>query len=116
MKSCSFLLLFTLKKVLRSSPSKCVLYPGLATGVLYAGATYTRVYTVNGHSALLPRIFFVSTHSLDPCLWGGSDHPTFDLPASLSGQQLHHSSGVYPQIQRLGAVEEMVWVGVAEGA
>ena len=69
----------------------------------------------------------VSTHSLDPCLWGESDHPAFGPPASIS---LHLASnsitpagfvyksrgkqcGVY-----VGAVEEMVCVvcvGVAEG-
>ena len=26
----------------------------------------------------------LSTHSLDPCLWGESDHPAFGPPASLS--------------------------------
>ena len=26
----------------------------------------------------------VSTHSLDPCLWGESDHPAFGLSASIS--------------------------------
>ena len=26
----------------------------------------------------------VSTHSIDPCLWGESDHPAFDPPASIS--------------------------------
>ena len=44
-------------------------------------------------------LLLLSTHSLDPCLWGESDHPDFGPPASLSGQQLHHSSGVCPQIQ-----------------
>ena len=29
-------------------------------------------------------IVVVSTHSLDPCLWGESNHPTFGPPASLS--------------------------------
>ena len=46
----------TLEKVLRSSPLRCVLYPGFAKRglfsaksgcVLYADATYTRVYTVD---------------------------------------------------------------------
>ena len=27
--------------------------------------------------------FVVSTHSLDPCLWGESDHPAFGPPVSL---------------------------------
>ena len=26
----------------------------------------------------------MSTHSLDPCLWGESDHPAFGPPASIS--------------------------------
>ena len=26
----------------------------------------------------------MSTHSLDPCLWGDSDHPSFGPPASIS--------------------------------
>ena len=26
--------------------------------------------------------FIVSTHALDPCLWGKSDHPAFGPPAS----------------------------------
>ena len=51
-----FPLVFTLKKVLRSSPLKCVLYTGFAKGglfcaksgcVLYADATYTRVFMVH---------------------------------------------------------------------
>ena len=55
---------------------------------------------------------------------GESDVPTFGPSANLSGHQLHHSSGVCPQIQRrqcgayVGAVEEIVCVmcvGVAEG-
>ena len=29
-------------------------------------------------------VVVVSTHSLDPCLWGESDHPAFGPPASLS--------------------------------
>ena len=29
-------------------------------------------------------IAVVATHSLDPCLWGESDHPAFGPPASLS--------------------------------
>ena len=33
----------------------------------------------------------VSTHSLDPCLWGESDHPAFGPPASLS---LHLQRGL----------------------
>ena len=47
---------------------------------------------------------------------GESDHPAFGPPASLSGQQLYHSSGICPQIQGLhcgaylGEIEEMVWV------
>ena len=40
----------------------------------------------------------VSINSLDPCLWGESNHPAFG-PPDQSGQQLHHSSEVCPQIQ-----------------
>ena len=29
-------------------------------------------------------VLLLSTHSLDPCLWGESHHPAFDPPASLS--------------------------------
>ena len=29
-------------------------------------------------------LLLLSTHSLDPCLWGESDHPAFGPPASLS--------------------------------
>ena len=29
-------------------------------------------------------LVLLSTHSIDPCLWGESDHPTFGSPASLS--------------------------------
>ena len=29
-------------------------------------------------------VVVVSIHSLDPCLWGESDHPAFCLPVSLS--------------------------------
>ena len=28
--------------------------------------------------------FVVSTHSIDPCLWGESDHPAFGPPVSIS--------------------------------
>ena len=31
----------------------------------------------------------MSTHSLDPCLWGESDHPAFGSPASIS---IHRAS------------------------
>ena len=54
-------------------------------------------------SGTLQSVHFVvllSTHSFDPCLCvcgGGSDHPAIDPLASFppSGQQLHHSSGVF---------------------
>ena len=66
----------------------------------------------------------MSTHSLDPCLWGESDHPAVGPPASIS---LHlASSSITPagsvhksRGDNVGAVEEMVCVmclGVAEGA
>ena len=29
-------------------------------------------------------VSLLSTHSIDPCLWGESDHPAFGPPASLS--------------------------------
>ena len=29
-------------------------------------------------------VVVVSTHSIDPCLWGESDHPAFGPPASIS--------------------------------
>ena len=29
-------------------------------------------------------LLLLSTHSLDPCLWGEPDHPAFGLPVSLS--------------------------------
>ena len=50
----------------------------------------TALYVAMGVSLLL------STHSVDPCFGGESDHPAFGPPACLS---LHHSSGVCPQIQ-----------------
>ena len=40
--------------------------------------------TKNKYSNRLPYIVVVSTHSLDPCLWGESDHPAFGPPASIS--------------------------------
>ena len=71
----------------------------------------------------------VSTHSIDPCLWGGGSQIIPPLATnqhiSPSGQQLHHSSRDCPQIQGqqcgayVGAVEEMVCVmcvSVAKGA
>ena len=33
---------------------------------------------------LLLFAMMLSTHSLDPCLWGESDHPAFGPPANLS--------------------------------
>ena len=33
---------------------------------------------------LLDMLLLLSTHSLDPCVWGESDHPAFRQPASLS--------------------------------
>ena len=47
-------------------------------------------------------IWLLSTHFLDPCLWGGS--PIIPLLVhqqliSPSGQHLHHTSGICPQIQ-----------------
>ena len=69
----------------------------------------------------------LSNYSLDPCLWGESDHPDFGPPASLSlhlasssitpAGSVHKSRGesVWTYV---GAVEEMVCVmcvGVAEG-
>ena len=32
----------------------------------------------------LSKLIVVFTHSLDPCLWGESDHPAFGPPASIS--------------------------------
>ena len=45
--------------------------------------------------------FLLCTHSIDPCLWGESDHPAFGPQTSVSpsGQQLHHFRGVCLQIQ-----------------
>ena len=41
-------------------------------------------------------IVVVSTHSIDPCLWGKFDHPAFGAPASLS---LHlASSSITPAV------------------
>ena len=64
------------------------------------------------------------THSLDPCLWGESDPPAFNPPAGLSlhlasssitpAGSVHKSRG--DSVVRVGAVEEMVCVVVAEGA
>ena len=37
------------------------------------------------HTALFPLVVVVvSTHSLDPCLWGESDYPAFGLADSIS--------------------------------
>ena len=36
-------------------------------------------------------VVVVSTHSLDPCLWGESDHPAFGPPASISLHQASNS-------------------------
>ena len=71
----------------------------------------------------------LSTHCLDPCLWGGGVRVSCLWSTSQlippSGQQLHHSSGICPQIHGwqcgayVGEVEEMVCVvcmGVTEGA
>ena len=35
-------------------------------------------------SKLVSLVVVVFTHSLDPCLWGESDHPAFGPPASIS--------------------------------
>ena len=42
----------------------------------------------------------LSTHSLDPCLWGESDHPAFGPPASIS---LHLASN---SITTVGSVQK----------
>ena len=63
-------------------------------------------------------MLLLSTHSLDPCLWGESDHPAFGPSTSLS---LHLASSSITQAGSVhksrggayvGAVEEMVcmWV------
>ena len=45
-------------------------------------------YSANNHFIIYYVIFLLllllSTHSLDPCCWGESDHPAFGPPASLS--------------------------------
>ena len=41
-------------------------------------------------------VVVVSTHTLDPCLWGESDHPTFGPPASIS---LHLASSFITQAE-----------------
>ena len=65
----------------------------------------------------------LSTHSIDPCLWGESNHPAFGPPASLS---LHLASS---SITPAGSIHKsrggnvvLMWVqlkrwyvGVAEG-
>ena len=60
-------------------------------------------------------MLLLSTHYLDPCLWGESYHPTFGPPASLSlylasssitpAGSVHKSRG-----DNVGAVEEMMCV------
>ena len=57
----------------------------------------------------------LSTHSLDPCLWGESDRPAFGPPVSFS---VHLTScAVTPagsvhksRFDNVGAVEEMMCV------
>ena len=55
--------------------------------VIYASNTLDHIMSskavsrvVRGHCIVV----VVSTHSLDHCLWGESDHPTFGPPASIS--------------------------------
>ena len=36
------------------------------------------------HNYFYCQLLLLSTHSLDPCLWGEFDHPAFGLPASFS--------------------------------
>ena len=69
-------------------------------------------------------MLLVSTHSLDPCLWGESDHPAFGPPASfsvhLAGSAVTSAGSVHKSRgDNVGAVEEMmcvVCVDVTEGA
>ena len=68
-------------------------------------------------------MLLLSTHSLDPCLWGGaeSDHPAFGPPARFSlhlanssitpAGSVHKSRG-----DNVGAVEEVMCVDVTKGA
>ena len=37
----------------------------------------------NHYNDVLLDVVVVSTHSLDPCSWGESDHPAFGPPASI---------------------------------
>ena len=39
-------------------------------------------------------MLLLSTHSLDPCLWGESDHPASGPPASLSQRDMSTNPGV----------------------
>ena len=45
---------------------------------------YKRNLNTSGRKNDAPILVVVFTHSLDPCLWGESDHPAFGLPASIS--------------------------------
>ena len=60
----------------------------------------------------------LSTHSLDPCLWGESDHPAFGLPASLflylASSSITQAGSVHKCGAYVGAVEEMVGVWVLQ--
>ena len=66
----------------------------------------------------------MSTHSLDPCLLGESDHPAFGPPTSMSlhlaSNYITPAGSVYKSRGDSGAymgeVEEIVCVGVTEGA
>ena len=65
-------------------------------------------------------LLVLSTHSLDPCLWGETDHPVFGPTAIFIFQTVTPAGSVHKSRgdNVVGAVEEMcvVCVDVTEGA
>ena len=56
-------------------------------------------------------VFVVSTHSLDPCLWGESDHPAFGPPASISIQLASNSFTPAGSVHKsMGDIVVRMWV------
>ena len=93
------------------SGDRCVLVSTLCKYDLRKGDLFALSWA-RVRQGMRESILLLSTHSVVPCLWG-TDHPTFDLPVSLS---LHHSSGVCPQIQgydlRMGDLFVLSWARV----
>ena len=52
----------------------------------------------------------VSTHSIDPCLWGESDHPAFGPPARIP---LHLGLATYPGVTVCRACQILLEGGIS---